>query len=182
MPSQAYVALLRGINLAGKNRVPMRPLVPLLEDLGCSGVTPYIQSGNLVFRASAKAADKLPERLQAAIAERFGVHSPVVLRSARELQAVALTNPFLAKGADPTALHVLFLADRPTAARVSALDPERSPGDAFVVRGREVYYLCPNGVGRSKLTTAYFDNKLGTVGTLRNWRTVCKLIELSSDA
>jgi uncharacterized protein (DUF1697 family) len=74
----------------------------------------------------------------------------------------------------------VFLADVPTSIRASALDPERSPPDEFVVQGREVFLRLPNGVARSQLTNAYFDSKLGTVSTLRNWRTVLTLLELAS--
>jgi uncharacterized protein (DUF1697 family) len=76
-------------------------------------------------------------------------------------------------------LHVLFLADQPGAAAVASLDPDRSPPDAFVVRGREIYLRCPNGVGTTKLTNAWFDSRLATISTGRNWRTVLKLFELA---
>jgi uncharacterized protein (DUF1697 family) len=88
-------------------------------------------------------------------------------------------NPFLEAGADIGTLHVAILADAPAAAKVKALDPDRSPPDAFAVRGREIYLQCPNGYGRTKLTNAYFDSKLATTSTVRNWRTVLKLVELA---
>ena len=88
-------------------------------------------------------------------------------------------NPFLAAGADPAQLHVGFLAGAPTAARTAELDPDRSPRDAFEVRGREVYLHFPNGTARSKLTVDYFDRVLGTTITIRNWRTVLKLHDMS---
>jgi uncharacterized protein (DUF1697 family) len=107
---------------------------------------------------------------------------PVVLRSAAELRAVVRGNPFLEAGADPATLHVAFLADRPTAAAAASLDPARSPPDAFAVRGREVYLHLPNGGARSKLTTAWLDARLDTVSTVRNWRTVERLLALASGA
>jgi len=75
-------------------------------------------------------------------------------------------------------LNVYFLADMPDPAAVKSLDPERSPGDTFVVKGREVFLHLPNGMARTKLTNAYFDSKLKTVSTARNWKTVGKLVEL----
>jgi uncharacterized protein (DUF1697 family) len=75
-------------------------------------------------------------------------------------------------------LHVLFLADLPEASRVAVLDPERSPGDEYIVRGREIYLRLTTGAANTKLTNAYFDSKLATVSTGRNWRTVTKLLEL----
>jgi uncharacterized protein (DUF1697 family) len=84
----------------------------------------------------------------------------------------------LKAGADPNELHVGFLAAEPTKDRISLLDPKRSPPDEFVVRGREVYFRFPQGVGQSKLTVTYFDSKLATTITLRNWRTLHALLEL----
>jgi uncharacterized protein (DUF1697 family) len=104
---------------------------------------------------------------------------PVVTRTADELREVSEQNPFLAAGADAAALHVVFLADRPSPARAAALDPQRSPGDALALRGRDIYLHCPHGVARSKLTNDYFDSKLATVSTARNWKTVLRLLELA---
>ncbi|MCU1318566.1 MAG: hypothetical protein JWP98_84, partial [Edaphobacter sp.] len=74
--------------------------------------------------------------------------------------------------------HVYFLAGMPTAGDVAGLDAGRSAPDAFAVIGREIYLQLPNGMGRTKLTNAYFDSKLKTVSTARNWRTVLKLVEM----
>ena len=100
-------------------------------------------------------------------------------RRADEIEAVVDANPFLQAGAETDKLHVVFLADEPDAERVEALDPDRSPPDEFTVRGREVYLHCPNGMARSKLTNSYFDSTLSTVSTMRNWKTVGKLLELA---
>ena len=121
----------------------------------------------------------MPALVAAAIAERFGFDAPVVTRTADELREVREHNPFLAAGAEPAALHVVFLADHPSPARAAALDPNRSPGDAFALRGRDVYLHCPNGVARTKLTNDYFDTTLATVSTARNWQTVLRLLELA---
>ncbi len=175
----AYVALLRGINVGGKNMLPMKDLVALCSNAGCSDVKSYIQSGNLVFRAKPTLAPRLPDLIAKAIADQFGARVPVVVRSADELRRVAKGNPFLRAGADVGTLHVAFLSDLPSAARVAVLDPNRSPPDQFTVRAREIYLHCPNGLGRSKLTNQYFDSKLEVTCTMRNWRTVLKLLELA---
>ena len=73
-----------------------------------------------------------------------------------------------------------FLEATPDPANVDALDPDRSPGDEFAVLGREVYLHCPNGMARTKLTNAYFDSRLATTSTMRNWKTVLKLLELAT--
>jgi uncharacterized protein (DUF1697 family) len=175
----AYVALLRGINVGGKNKLPMNDLVAMFAAAGCADVRSYIQSGNVVFRASADLAARVPALVAAAIAERFGYRVPVIVRTADELRDVSERNPFLAAGADPSALHVMFLAGRPDPARAAALDPNRSPGDAFALRGREIYLHCPHGLARTKLTNDYFDTKLATTSTVRNWNTVLRLLALA---
>lgn len=176
-----FVALLRGINVGGKNSLSMKDLVGMFERAGCVTTRHYIQSGNIVFSAPAALAVKVPAVVAAAIAKDHGLGIPVVLRSEQELRAVVRGNPFLKAGADPDTLHVMFLADQPSKAAVAALDPARSPPDELVVKGREVYLMCPNGVGRSKLTNAWLDAKLATVSTARNWRTVLKLVAMCDE-
>lgn len=177
----SYVALLRGINVGGRNSLPMAELVSMVEALGASRVRTYIQSGNVVLTARAPTAHRLPRGLRRLIAERKGLSVPVVLRTAAELGAVVDDNPFLARGAEPKALHVAFLADVPEAAAAEALDPDRSPPDAFALRGRELFLHLPGGVARTKLTNAYLDRTLGTVCTVRNWRTVLTLARMAAE-
>ena len=173
------MAMLRGINVGGKHRLPMKDLVELSTSAGAEEVSTYIQSGNVVFTAAPAIAKRIGPEVAAAIENRFRFSSPVVIRSAKEMAAVVGDNPFLAEGIDPSTLHVAFLLERPRAAAVAALDPDRSPGDRFEVRGRDVFLHLPNGVARSKLTNAWLDRALGTVSTARNWKTVTKLLELA---
>ena len=179
MSDGIHVALLRAINVGGTKKLLMADLRAMFEAAGCTDVRTYIQSGNVVFRAEAPLAERIPALVEAKIAATKGFEVPVVTRSAAELDAVVTGSPFLAAGADPAHLHVGFLADAPTAARIAELDPHRSPGDAFKVRGREVNLHFPNGTARSKLTVDYFDRVLGTTITIRNWRTVGKLREMT---
>jgi uncharacterized protein (DUF1697 family) len=174
-----HVALLRGINVGGKNKVPMKSLASLFADAGCIDVETYIQSGNVVFGAPSSVAKRLPRAIAAAIADQFGYRVVVVIRSAAELADVAANNPFLKQGVDTETLHVAFLTGVPDAKRVAELDGSRSPGDSFEVRGQHIYLWLPNGVARTKLTNDYFDRTLKTTSTLRNWNTVQKLLEMT---
>jgi uncharacterized protein (DUF1697 family) len=174
----SYVALLRGINVGGKNKLPMKDLIRFFVDSGCEDVQAYIQSGNILFNTPPPLASRLTDSITARIATEFGYRTPVILQTVEQLRDVVLHNPFLESHVSEEILHVLFLADPPGARGLSDLDPNRSPPDAFIVQGREVYLKLPNGVARSKLTNAYFDSKLGTTSTGRNWRTVTKLLEL----
>ncbi len=178
MAGKRHIALLRGINVGGRNKLRMADLDGVFEEVGCTAVESYIQSGNVVFEAPAQVAASVPGRVEALLAARYGVRSPVVTRTADELAGVVGGVPFAGKRADPACLHVAFLGVRPTAKAAAALDPVRSPGDVFQVVGREVYLHLPHGVAATKLTNAYLDKTLGTVSTLRNWRTVLKLAEM----
>ena len=159
----------------------MKDLAAMFVDAGCDDVRTYIQSGNVVFRADVTLAEDIPSRIGASILDRFGYEIPVVTRRARDLEAIVEANPFVEAGAETDRLHVVFLADAPDAEHLEALDPDRSPPDEFAVRGREIYLHCPNGLARSKLTNAWFDSRLSTVSTMRNWKTVRKLLELAAD-
>jgi uncharacterized protein (DUF1697 family) len=179
-PQNVHVALLRGINVGGKNKIPMKGLAKLFVAAGCAEVRTYIQSGNVVFRASDAAAARIGAAVTAAIEKRFGLAVPVVVRSAAELREVVRNNPFIGKG-DDGALFVSFLADRPDRGKVASLDPKRSPPDQFLVRGGEVYLKLLNGAAKTKLTNAYFDSKLSTISTARNWRTTLTLMAMATE-
>lgn len=175
-----FVALLRGINVGGRNKVSMPELKSSLASLGLEGVVTYIQSGNVVFRSPTGGRQELAARIEQQIAEAFGVRPTVLLRTPAELVAIAEGNPFLKGEADHSKqLHVVFLGGRPAADAVARLDPGRSPPDDFSVRGSEIYLHLPNGSGRSKLTLDYFERRLGLAATARNWNTLLKLLALT---
>ena len=178
MALATYVALLRGINVGGKHLLPMKQLVEMFTEAGCVNVRNYIQSGNIIFTAPPKVVQGLPALMSKDIEQRFGFSAPVILRTREELAKVARRNPFLKAGLPESTLHVYFLADEPNAAAIKNLDSNRSPGDRFHVAGREIYLHLPNGMARTKLTSAYFDSKLSTIATARNWATVLKLLEM----
>ena len=155
----------------------MADLRDIFAAAGCTAVQTYIQSGNVVFEAARDLAERVHEIVTETIHRRFGYETAVVLRSSEELRQVVSSNPFDTSG-DPRFLQMAFLEDTPGAEAVSRLDPDRSPPDAFAVRGRNVHLHYPNGVARSKLTNEYLAAQLQTASTMRNWRTVLKLLEM----
>lgn len=179
--AETYVALLRGINVGGKSKLPMSDLRDMFADAGCREVRTYIQSGNVIFQADRGVIDSLPDAISAEIAARFGYRVPVVTRTVEQMDDIIRHNPFIAQGVPEDELHILFLAERPSASKIDSLDRDRSPPDTFVVRGQEVFLRLPNGAGRTKLTNDYFERKLGTASTARNWRTVTKLRALMEE-
>lgn len=178
--SASYVAFLRGINVGGKNILPMKALAQLFVDAGCRDVSTHIQSGNVLYSAKSALAAKAPVAIAKEIEARFGIRTQLVVRSKEELDEAIAQNPFLKAGREEKPLSLVFLRDTPAEDAVKQLDPHRSPPDEFVLRGRDIYLYQPNGIANSKLTNAYFDSKLSTVSTGRNWRTVLKLQELMS--
>jgi uncharacterized protein (DUF1697 family) len=175
--SGTYVALLRGVNVGGKNKLRMKELVDLFVEAGCMCVRSYIQSGNVLFEVSPSTAAKLSDEIAAQILKRFGFRTAVLLRSSEQLSEIISNNPFVKAGKAPETLHVMFLAGLPKASELKNLDPDRSPPDEFIVQGQEIYLILPNGAAKTRLTNAYFDSKLSTTSTSRNWRTVQKLFE-----
>jgi uncharacterized protein (DUF1697 family) len=174
------VALLRGINLGGKNALPKATLIELFTEAGGEDVSTYIASGNVLFRASAAVSKAIPAKVTAAVQARFGFAPPVLLRTAKELRALAAANPFLAAGIDPKLLHVAFLASKPAAKQVATLDLARIAPDVVAVVGREAFLHTPSGLGKSKISNAWLDRTLGTISTVRTWNTVTTLAELAS--
>ncbi|MFN8012752.1 MAG: DUF1697 domain-containing protein [Holophagaceae bacterium] len=173
--SSRHLALLRGINVGGKHLLPMKDLAAMFEAAGASEVRTLIQSGNVVYKADAELAQKIPSVVEAGIRKHFGFDAPVVARSGEAVAAAMDASPFRARGVPEDVLHLMFLKDAPTEDRVKALGTSPFLPDDFALDGDVVHLHLPNGVGRTKLTSAWFDGRLKTVGTLRNWATMTKL-------
>jgi uncharacterized protein (DUF1697 family) len=175
-----YVALLRGVNVGGRAKVSMEALRGLFVDMGHTDVASYVQSGNIAFRTTRSDQASLRTSLETKISADLGVDVTVLIRSGRELATVLEKNPFSGRTDDPTKLHVTFLAERPAAALVADLPAGRGGADEFSVAGREIYLFCPGGYGETKLNNAFFEKRLATRATTRNWKTVAKLADMSS--
>lgn len=171
-----FIALLRAVNLAGLNRVGMADLRSLIEDLGFDDPKTLLQSGNVVFSGSARSSAALEASLAKSAADRLGVSTDWFVRTAAEWKHIVAGNPFPTEAkSDPRHLLVMLLKDAPDRKAAVALT-QSIPGEESVrVKGRHAYIVFPNGVGRSKLTVALIEKKLGTRGTMRNWNTVLKL-------
>lgn len=174
----ATVALLRGINVGGRRRLPMGDLRDALHAAGFGGVRTYLQSGNVVFDDVPHGVDDVAAAVSGVVSNTFGLDVRVVWRTRDEVTAVLARDPLDADEPDPTKLHVVFLDAAPDDDRVAALDPKRSPRDRFVVVGREIHVHYPDGAGRSTLTLDWFERVLQRTATARNRRTVARLREL----
>ena len=175
-----HIALLRAVNVAGKNLVAMAALRSLFEELGFSRVSTLLQSGNVVFDGGKRGGDALESKLEKATAERLGVRVDFMVRTAAEWSAVVAANPFAEEARrDPGHLLVMCLKAAPAPGAVEALRAAIKGPERVAVVERDAYLVYPDGVGRSKLTTALLEGKLGTRGTGRNWNTVQKLAALA---
>ncbi|HEY6213295.1 MAG TPA: DUF1697 domain-containing protein [Vicinamibacterales bacterium] len=174
-----FVALLRGVNLAGRKMVAMADLRVLVERIGMRDVRTLLQSGNVVFSSRARTAAPLEKAFEAEAAKTFGFAVDVFVRSDKDLQAVIAANPFPREAArDPGRLLVMFLKAAPTPAAIIALEQAIPGRETLHVAGRHAYIYYPDGLGRSKLGTALIEKKLGTRGTMRNWNTVLRIAAL----
>jgi len=173
-----YLALFRGINVGGKNMLPMKELVAILEDLGSRNIKSYIQSGNAVFASLKTDAPQLSKKIGVEIKLRRGFEPHVLLLELDDIESVIRKNPFPEAETDGKALHVGFLASTPTNPDLKALESLKSDSERFRLIDNVFYLHAPEGVGRSKLA-ARAEKLLGVPMTDRNWRTVCKIREMA---
>lgn len=174
-----YVALLRGINVGGNNKVPMADLRALLAELGYADVATHLQSGNAVLSSDLPAAD-LERDIAAAIADRLKVGCAVLVRTGAELTATVSGNPLGGEPENPSRYFVAFLSREPEPARAAALAGLSFAPDEFWLRGREAYLWCPRGAAETKLTGALLEKQLAVRATARNWNTVTKLAGMTA--
>jgi len=167
-----WVALLRGVNLGARNKVPMAELRALLVNAGYGDVRTYIASGNVLLDGPS-GRKRLGSDLERLVLDAFEVTTTVILRKPQELAAAVEAHPF----DDPSETHVAFLAERPVKAAAARL---REFDSDAVLAGAELYLRLPRGVHGSRLSNARIESLLGVAATLRNWRTVVALAELAA--
>ncbi len=173
-----WVALLRGVNVGGHNKVPMGALRQALADAGLGEVTTYIASGNLVLAAD----DDPAGAIAAVITDSFGLDIAVLTRTADELRSAAGANPFAELAATaPKAVHCFFTSTPVTAEVLDAFDGERYAPDRLDVAAGELFAAYPDGMARSTLTNVVIDRVAGGPTTARNWNTVGRLVELATE-
>ena len=174
------IAMLRGVNVGGHNKIKMEALRRLCTKLKLRDACTYVQSGNVVFRTTERNLVPLARRIEDAIERAVGFRPGAVLRTTSEMRAAVANNPFAARqNIDPSKLLVTFLAAAPDAeARGNALAIKTFP-EELRMEGREVYIYFPNGMGRPKMSWPRIEKALKTFGTGRNWNTVTKLLGMA---
>jgi len=175
-----YISILRGINVGGHRKILMADLKNMFEKLGFGNVQTYIQSGNVILDYEKVVSGAELERLiQQAISENFKFDVPVIVRTAAEIEESIAGNPFWKeKDADIERLHLTFLKKWPVAERLEKLIGLEFLPDRFQIIGKDTFIFCSTGYSDSKLTNQFFESRLGTLATTRNWKTVIKLHEM----
>lgn len=171
--------MLRAVNLPGHNKIGMADLRDQLVGLGFEDVQTLLQSGNVVFSGASKTPAALEQTLERAAATQLGLQTDFFVRTAKEWQGVIDANQFPREAKDdPSHLLAVILKDPVQPANLTALQKAIVGREVVRAKGRCAYIVYPDGIGRSKLTTAIIEKKLGTRGTARNWNTVLKLAAL----
>jgi uncharacterized protein (DUF1697 family) len=174
-----HIVLLRGINLAARNRVSMPELRAALGEAGFKDVETLVQSGNIVLTSSKKPAT-LAREIRSIVAD-MGVDCAVVVRTRDELAAVIERNPIPEGVSKPKMLQVTFFSREPDAEVVEKIVSQDYGDERVEVLGREAYAWHPNGIHKSKLARE-LGKGLRADGTARNWNTVTKLLEMADGA
>jgi uncharacterized protein (DUF1697 family) len=176
------VALLRGINVGGRKKVPMARLREVLEAAGFEDVKTYVQSGNVVLSAPRRSPAKIGREIEAAIEGEFGFDVAVVMRTRDELAALVEDDPLGDVATNPTYRVVVFLAEKLDRSRLADVEPDAFAPEAFELRDREIVMWAPEGQRDSRIVKTLTEKRTGVVGTARNWRTVEKLLAMADDA
>ena len=174
-----HIALLRAINVGGHRSVGMTDLRDFLTKLGFDDVRSLLQSGNVVFGSRARTGAELERFLEAESLKRFGIEIDFFVRAPEEWKSIIRQNPFRKEAElDPGHLVVMLLKSPPRAEDVAALQAAISGPEIVRAKGRQLYAFYPNGQGRSPVTNAVIEKKVGRC-TGRNWNTVLKLAMLA---
>jgi uncharacterized protein (DUF1697 family) len=179
---QTWIAMLRGINVSGQKKVPMKDLKAMFEALGFPNVRTYIQSGNVLFQAEDAEPSGLGSTIEKKIAETFGFEVPVILRKPDDLATAIRSNPFKKElETEQEKMYVIFLGEQPDHERALKLKEVHYEPEQFVLSDKEIYLYMPAGYGNAKLNNNFFENRLKVKATTRNWRTVNELLRLSRE-
>src|SRR5690606_10142454 len=174
------IAFFHGINLGGRNKLPMKELVELFEEIGIHGAKAVLQSGNVAFRCSRPQRPEVARRIVAAIQRRYGFEPRVVVLTIQELEHAVAANPFMDARKDPLHLHLWFLEEVPANPDLGRIRALASRTERWSLERKTFYLHAPDGLEASKLAPAV-EEALGVPGVERNWQVVTRTLELGWD-
>jgi uncharacterized protein (DUF1697 family) len=173
-----YIALLRGINVSGKNIIKMHDLKHLFESLNFENVNTYIQSGNVIFQSNLTDIKIISNQITGRIKNDFGFEVPVIINNLNYLTQILNNNPFNQSNYPEDQVLVTLLSDIPKSEHINLINSANYLPDLYVIIDNIIYLYCPNGYGRTKLTNTFFEKKLKLIATTRNIRTLNELIKI----
>jgi uncharacterized protein (DUF1697 family) len=176
---KTYIALLRGINVGGYKKVPMAELRELLSNAGFKNVQTYIQSGNVIFQTSESSIQNIEDIIQKAIITHFGFDVSIIVKTPKDLQRIFDVCPFLEEKKKTS--HFTMLHSTPDDELVKIASEKIYEGEEYVIINDCIYFYCAKGYGQAKFNMNLFERKLKSASTSRNYRTMVKLLSLSSE-
>lgn len=174
-----YIGLLRGINVGGNNKLPMKELVTVLAGLGLHNIKTYIQSGNVIFQSERSDRSELAQEITSAIKHSHGIAPAILLLDLTELQRAIGANPYPEGEAEPKSLHLFFLDAAPPSSKLAVLEQLKADNERFQLIDKVFYLHAPDGIGRSKLAESV-GKGWGVIITARNWRTVTEMMKMAT--
>ncbi len=175
---QKYIALFRGINVGGKNKLPMAGLKIQLQEFGFKNIITYIQSGNVIFEVQQTDEKILAEKITNLILKTHGFAPQIIVLTLKKLQQVAKNCPFEVDVKNGNLLHFFFLSQSPKNADIAGLNAIKLESETYKIIDDMFYFYAPSGFGRSKLA-AKAEKLLGVSATARNFKTLTKLLEIA---
>jgi uncharacterized protein (DUF1697 family) len=167
--------------MAGHNKIKMTDLSALFKILGFMDAETFIQSGNVVFSNPENlSVTDLTAKIEEAVRKKFRYNIPVFIRTPEELREIISLNPFAdEENFNTEKLAVIFLYEKPAEVQIEKVKNINYPPDKFIINGKEIFIYCPNGFGKSKIYTGFFENKMKVSGTGRNWNTINTLLKIA---
>lgn len=176
---QTYISFLRGINVGGHKLINMKELQKVFENLQYKEVKTYIQSGNIVFKATEENEQVLAKQIAENIHTCFGFEVPVLVIRATTLSIILENNPFLKRlNAEEKKIYFTFLLQNPLQENIEKFDNQAFAPEEFLITDKVVYLYCSNGYGNTKLSNPFLEKLLKVQATTRNLQTVLKMAEL----
>lgn len=178
---KTYIALLRGINVSGKNSIKMDVLRLSLEKLYFQQVTTYIQSGNIVFKTENENTQEIELQIAQQIKMDFGYDIPVLVLEKEQLEQIIANNPFTQQEKESVFLHVTFFSSSPKNFDRTTIEVKKQNGEEIVIAETAIYLFCPKGYGKTKLTNNFLETALKINCTTRNWKTINELFKMMKE-
>ncbi|WP_333663370.1 DUF1697 domain-containing protein [Chishuiella changwenlii] len=173
-----YIAILRGINVSGKNSIKMIDLKNLFESLNFNHITTYIQSGNIVFNSDSEDKKELKKLISLQIEKIFNLKVPVLVLKIDDLREIISQNPF-STDKETSFIHFTFFDNQPDFDNIQIIESKIAMNEEIVINNNVAYIYCPNGYGKTKLTNNFLENKLKTTATTRNYKTTNELLKIA---